>query len=154
MTLREDIQTATNRHNAENVSNTPDFILAIYLESCLLAFDTAVQQRETWHGRDSRPSLPGTPVAPDNTAAEIEIEIEMTPEMIRAGVFQLAKANDTEENAVRWIYEAMVETRRIANFACAIAAQSQSRTHRASIDRQSFRIHRITLRELCAKVHD
>ena len=49
-----------NHYSMENRSNTPDFILALYLEACLLAFDTAVQQRETWYGRDSRPSLPGT----------------------------------------------------------------------------------------------
>ena len=58
--LREDIQTTLNRHSAENVSNTPDFILAMYLENCLAAFDEAVQQRESWYGRDSRPTLPGT----------------------------------------------------------------------------------------------
>lgn len=40
----------------ENASNTPDFILANYLNNCLWAFDRAVQQRETWYGRDSRPT--------------------------------------------------------------------------------------------------
>ncbi len=55
-TLLEDIQSAINRHSAENASNTPDFILAQYLEGCLATFNTAVQQRETWYGRDPRPS--------------------------------------------------------------------------------------------------
>ncbi len=55
-TLLEDIQNAINRHSAENASNTPDFILAQYLEACLAAFDVAVQQRETWYGRDARPT--------------------------------------------------------------------------------------------------
>ena len=55
-TLLEDIQSAINRHSAENASNTPDFILAQYLERCLAAFDVAVQQRETWYGRDARPT--------------------------------------------------------------------------------------------------
>ena len=55
-TLLEDIQSAINRHSAENASNTPDFILAQYLEQCLAAFDVAVQQRETWYGRDARPT--------------------------------------------------------------------------------------------------
>lgn len=45
-----------NRHSQENASNTPDFILAQYLAACLLAFNTAIQQRETWYGRDARPS--------------------------------------------------------------------------------------------------
>ena len=45
-----------NSASMEGGSNTPDSVLAQYLESCLLAFDTAVQQRENWHGRDPRPS--------------------------------------------------------------------------------------------------
>lgn len=45
-----------NRKCMENASNTPDFILATFLKSCLDAFDVATQQRETWHGRDARPS--------------------------------------------------------------------------------------------------
>ena len=57
MTLRDEIQAALNRHSAENNSNTPDFILAQFLEGCLSCFDQAVQQRETFYGRDGRPSL-------------------------------------------------------------------------------------------------
>jgi len=45
-----------NRHSKENASNTPDFILAQYLVACLAAWNTATQQRETWYGRDGRPS--------------------------------------------------------------------------------------------------
>ncbi len=56
MTLLEDIRSVVNRYSAENASNTPDFILAQYLETCLAAFNVAVQQRETWYGRDARPT--------------------------------------------------------------------------------------------------
>ena len=56
MSLRADIAGAINNASAENASNTPDGILADYLLGCLTAFDTAVQQRETWYGRDPRPS--------------------------------------------------------------------------------------------------
>ncbi len=45
-----------NRYSRENASNTPDWILAQYIESCLLAFETTTQQRETWYGRNPRPS--------------------------------------------------------------------------------------------------
>ena len=45
-----------NRRSAENDSNTPDYVLAQYLLSCLNAFNTATQQRETWYGRDARPT--------------------------------------------------------------------------------------------------
>lgn len=48
-----------NRYSQENMSNTPDFILAEYLIACLAAFNVAVQQRETWYGRDARPSAMG-----------------------------------------------------------------------------------------------
>lgn len=58
MSLEEEIRSAINRYSAENTSNTPDFILAQYMISCLAAFDQAVQQRETWYGRDARPSSP------------------------------------------------------------------------------------------------
>lgn len=51
MTFREEIQDAINRHSKENASNTPDFILAEFLEICLKAFDKAVTQRETWYER-------------------------------------------------------------------------------------------------------
>lgn len=46
-----------NRYNEESKSNTPDFILSQYINDCLTAFNTAVQQRETWYGRDATPSL-------------------------------------------------------------------------------------------------
>ena len=49
--LRERIQTAINCTSAENGSNTPDFILAAYLVSCLVAFDRACTERERWYGR-------------------------------------------------------------------------------------------------------
>lgn len=45
-----------NNHSQENASNTPDYILAQYLAACLAAWNRAVQQRETWHGRDARPA--------------------------------------------------------------------------------------------------
>ena len=49
--LRKDIETAINRHSAENGSDTPDFILAEYLIACLAAYDQAVTAREKWYGR-------------------------------------------------------------------------------------------------------
>ena len=41
---------------AELSSNTPDFIIAQYLLGALGAFERAIQQRETWYGRDATPS--------------------------------------------------------------------------------------------------
>ena len=50
--LEKEIQDIINRCSAENESNTPDFILAQYLVGCLSAWNTAVQQREKWYGRN------------------------------------------------------------------------------------------------------
>ena len=64
-TLLEDIRDAINRHSAENASNTPDFILAQYLNHCLIGFNLAVNSREIWYGRHpvdtAGPSQPATP---------------------------------------------------------------------------------------------
>ncbi len=60
--FQQELEDLINRHSQENVSNTPDFILAQYMGAALAAFNTAVQQRETWYGRDARPSMPFTPL--------------------------------------------------------------------------------------------
>jgi hypothetical protein len=51
-TLERDLAALLNRWSQENTSNTPDWVLAQYLLSCLSAWNVAVQQRETWYGRD------------------------------------------------------------------------------------------------------
>lgn len=61
MTLRDDIQAAINRNSAENGSNTPDYILARFLEATLAAFDLAVRDRDEWHGFAPRFGSRGVP---------------------------------------------------------------------------------------------
>lgn len=56
MSFEKELENLINRHSKENDSNTPDFILAQYISGCLAAFTAATQQRETWYGRDARPS--------------------------------------------------------------------------------------------------
>jgi len=56
--LEEELRAVINRCSAENGSNTPDFLLAGYLVSCLEAFDVAVRQREIWYGRGPKPVDP------------------------------------------------------------------------------------------------
>lgn len=63
-TLERELTQLLNRRCQENASNTPDFVLAQYLLGCLAAFNTAVQQRETWYGRDARPGSLGGLVDP------------------------------------------------------------------------------------------
>ena len=52
--LEREITNALNRCSAENGSDTPDFILAQFLLGCLAAWNTGVQQREKWYGREIR----------------------------------------------------------------------------------------------------
>lgn len=40
-----------NQHSLENGSNTPDFILADFLNHCLAIFNASVNEREVWYGR-------------------------------------------------------------------------------------------------------
>ena len=42
LTFREELGSLLNRRSKENTSNTPDFILAAFLEECLDAFDECV----------------------------------------------------------------------------------------------------------------
>jgi len=53
--FRKELASAINRHSRENGSNTPDFILAEYLEKCLGAYDAAVVDREQWYGESVEP---------------------------------------------------------------------------------------------------
>jgi hypothetical protein len=54
--FQTDLQALINRHSCENASDTPDFILAKYLNACLIAWDEAVVSREKWYGRSEPPS--------------------------------------------------------------------------------------------------
>jgi hypothetical protein len=48
--LRDELRDAINRVSAENGSNTPDLILANFLQEVLEAFDEAVRGRDLWYG--------------------------------------------------------------------------------------------------------
>lgn len=64
--FRSDIAAAINRYSMENASNTPDFILADFLDECLSAFSRAAKRRDEWYGErqtapveiEAKPSLP------------------------------------------------------------------------------------------------
>lgn len=46
--FRKDLEALINSYSKENGSNTPDFILAQFLEGSLEAFDAAVARRDEW----------------------------------------------------------------------------------------------------------
>jgi len=47
-----DLASAVNRCSRENASNTPDFILARFMERCLQSFEEASKRREDWYGHN------------------------------------------------------------------------------------------------------
>ncbi len=46
----EELESLINRFSIENKSNTPDFILALFLIRCLNAFESTSIHREKWFG--------------------------------------------------------------------------------------------------------
>ncbi len=44
-----------NYHSAEDESNTPDFVLASYLTSCLKSFDGVMNARTNWYAKAVMP---------------------------------------------------------------------------------------------------
>ena len=48
-TLDDDLRELLNRHSRENMSDTPDFILARYLMDCLAVFEAAMGLRDAWY---------------------------------------------------------------------------------------------------------
>lgn len=53
--FRRALQDLINANSKENGSNTPDYILAQYLDGCLTNFDKAVVLRDKHIGVDSTP---------------------------------------------------------------------------------------------------
>ena len=49
--FKKELETLINKHSLENGSNTPDYLLAEYLEMCLESFNKTLQRREAWYGR-------------------------------------------------------------------------------------------------------
>ena len=47
-----------NRYSLENGSNTPDFIIARYLVSCLKALNATIQTRSVWYAGQRPPWKP------------------------------------------------------------------------------------------------
>jgi len=54
--FEKDLAELINRYSKENDSDTPDFILARYLNAVLENFNAAVLDREQWYGREKHVS--------------------------------------------------------------------------------------------------
>lgn len=51
-TFEQQLKELINYNSKENESNTPDFILAQYMNECLAAFTNATKLREKYYGRE------------------------------------------------------------------------------------------------------
>ena len=51
--FRSDLESLINCYSKENGSDTPDHILADYLNDCLTAFDKAVLKRAKWYAPEA-----------------------------------------------------------------------------------------------------
>jgi hypothetical protein len=51
-TFEGELSSLINKYSKENGSNTPDFILAQYLNECLESFNKASRAREKWFGKE------------------------------------------------------------------------------------------------------
>lgn len=50
MDFEQELEELINSYSQENVSNTPDFILAAYIKQALDAFNSAIIWRDKWWG--------------------------------------------------------------------------------------------------------
>lgn len=50
MTFMQELEEIINRHSVENASNTPDWLLAEYLNGCLEVYEETIQKRDKWYG--------------------------------------------------------------------------------------------------------
>lgn len=50
--FEKELEQLINKYSKENTSDTPDFILAEYLNNCLSAFAITTQKRDRWYGVD------------------------------------------------------------------------------------------------------
>lgn len=68
----EELEALINANNLESGSDTPDFILANYLNDCLTAFNNATNTREAWdkHKGLSETLSSGITSAPPQEAQE------------------------------------------------------------------------------------
>jgi hypothetical protein len=52
--FRKELSGVLNKYSKETASDTPDFILAEYLEMCLENFDTTIKGRKNWYKGENK----------------------------------------------------------------------------------------------------
>lgn len=80
--FKNELQSLVNKHSLENQSDTPDFILADFIEGCLFAFNNAITDRSTWYGKDKPAFTPRLAVENERLRGIVK---EYISKMIRWG---------------------------------------------------------------------
>ena len=56
MTFEDELERLINKYSKEDGSDTPDFILANFLDRCLEAFNICVSRRTDWYQENEKES--------------------------------------------------------------------------------------------------
>lgn len=51
-TFETELMSLINKYSKEDESNTPDFILAMFMRGSLEIFNEAIRERVNWYGKD------------------------------------------------------------------------------------------------------
>jgi acyl-CoA reductase-like NAD-dependent aldehyde dehydrogenase len=103
--FEKELEALINKHSMENESNTPDFILAKYLSSCLTVFNLTVASREKWHGRESKPGNIGDNPEPAS-AADFNKAVDDAQKAFEAILDSNAKRSYADlERLAEWLEE-------------------------------------------------
>jgi hypothetical protein len=70
--FRKELETLINSTSRESGSDTPDYVLADFLDGCLIAFDAAVKRRDRYYGITANGT--GATIRSDDSAAETETQ--------------------------------------------------------------------------------
>lgn len=56
--FKTELSNLLNKHSLENNSDTPDYLLAQYLDNCLINYVETVTMRDNWHSEDKQSGAP------------------------------------------------------------------------------------------------
>jgi len=89
-TFRKDLTSLLNSISIENLSDTPDFILAHFLTDCLEAFNSAINKRDAWNREDKQP-------APKSPAPEPPKTVPMNERLAEIALNAWAESNGSAD---------------------------------------------------------
>lgn len=100
--FQQELKDLINKHSMENRSNTPDYVLANYLMSCLDAFDQAISNRETWYKLNKSSDFERQ-IAPDDHLQECIGNCEFYPPIKTVGEMKINDSVGFNNGKKHWI---------------------------------------------------